>query len=98
MTRDQANAALARLREMREDADARRRAELSAARRLVLKLFRSSHLFRDWSPLDSLAAYGGVGYPQGLMARKAGMILREIGALKTRGRTDKPVWMQVRLP
>lgn len=98
MTREQANAALAKLRDMRSGADGRQRAVLSAARRLIVKLRRHADLYRDWSPLDSLSAYGGGRtVPQGVMARKAGMVLRDIGVLKTKGRADKPVWMQVRL-
>lgn len=98
MTREQANAALAKIRKMRESADAKRKTTLSAARRLVPVLFRHPDLYRDWVPLDDLSRRFHRNTPRGVMARRAGMVLREIGALKTKGRADKPVWTLVKLP
>ena len=96
MNREQANAALAKLREMRSGADQRRLAAIAAARRLIPMLVQEADRYRDWTALDDLSrGYGRT--PRGVMARKGGMILREIGVLKAKGRADEPVWMQIRL-
>jgi hypothetical protein len=96
MTRDQANAALAKLRALRDDADAKRVEAINAARRVIPMLVRRGDLFREWTALDMLAAPWGTG-PRGHMARKAGLILREIGVLQSKGSKDRPAFMLIRL-